>query len=69
MDACKKGIIGHQVSDTRYSGTYVFATHLAFEKFRSFPSKTLKFITDGYSDYPLANQQFRQKRKMKICFI
>ena len=31
---------------------------MAFDKFKNFPNKTLKFIADGYSAYPLAKQQF-----------
>nr|WP_242942335.1 hypothetical protein [Hathewaya proteolytica] len=30
---------------------------MAFEKFKSFPHKVLKFIADGYSSYPLTRQQ------------
>ena len=31
---------------------------MAFDKFKEFPGKTLKFIADGYTAYPLAKQQF-----------
>ena len=31
---------------------------MAFDKFKAFPGKALKFIADGYSAYPLAKQQF-----------
>lgn len=31
---------------------------MAFDKFKSFPGKSLKFIADGYSAYLLAKQQF-----------
>ena len=31
---------------------------MAFDKFKNFPQKALKFIADGYSAYPLAKQQF-----------
>lgn len=30
---------------------------MAFEKFKTFSNKALKFITDGYSAYPLTSQQ------------
>ncbi len=30
---------------------------MAFEKFKAFPNKSLKFIAEGYSSYPLASQQ------------
>jgi len=58
MDACKKSIIGYQVSDTRSVGPCILAMRMAFEKFKTFPGKALKFIADGYTTYPLAKQQF-----------
>ena len=57
MDACKKSILGYQVSDTRAVGPCILAMRMAFEKFKTFPNKALKFIADGYSAYPLARQQ------------
>lgn len=57
MDACKKSILGYQVSDTRAVGPCILAMRMAFEKFKEFPNKALKFIADGYSAYPLARQQ------------
>lgn len=56
MDACKKSILGYQVSDTRAVGPCILAMRMAFEKFKEFPNKALKFIADGYSAYPLAAQ-------------
>jgi len=58
MDACKKSILGYQVSDTRAVGPCILAMRMAFDKFKIFPGKMLKFIADGYSAYPLAKQQF-----------
>lgn len=58
MDACKKSILGYQVSDTRSVGPCILAMRMAFDKFKNFPQKALKFIADGYSAYPLAKQQF-----------
>jgi len=58
MDACKKSILGYQVSDTRAVGPCILAMRMAFNKFKDFPGKALKFIADGYSAYPLARQQF-----------
>jgi len=58
MDACKKSILGYQVSDTRAVGPCILAMRMAFDKFKIFPGKMLKFIADGYSAYPLARQQF-----------
>jgi transposase-like protein len=57
MDACEKSILGYQVSDTRAVGPCILAMRMAFEKFKVFPGKALKFIADGYSAYPLARQQ------------
>jgi transposase-like protein/ssDNA-binding Zn-finger/Zn-ribbon topoisomerase 1 len=57
MDACKKSILGYQVSDTRAVGPCILAMRMAFEKFKEFPNKALKLIADGYSAYPLASQQ------------
>ena len=58
MDACKKSILGYQVSDTRAVGPCILAMRMAFDKFKNFPGKALKFVADGYSAYPLARQQF-----------
>lgn len=58
MDACKKSILGYQVSDTRAVGPCILAIRMALSKFKSLSSETLKFIADGYSAYPLAKQQF-----------
>lgn len=58
MDACKKSIIGYQVSDTRSTGPCILAMRMAFDKFKTFPGKALKFVADGYTAYPLATQQF-----------
>ena len=58
MDACKKSILGYQISDTRAIGPCILAMRMAFDKFKDFPGKALTFIADGYSAYPLAKQQF-----------
>ena len=58
MDACKKSILGYQVSDTRAVSPCILAMRMAFDKFSNFPNKALKFVADGYSAYPLAKQQF-----------
>ena len=57
MDACKKSILGYQVSDTRATGPCILAMRMALDKFKTFPGKALRFVADGYSAYPLANQQ------------
>ena len=54
MDACKKSILGYQVSYTRAVGPCILTMRMAFDKFKDFPSKALKLIADGYSTYPLA---------------
>ena len=61
MDACKKSILGYQVSDTRDVGPCILTMRMAFEKFKTFPNKALRFIADGYSAYPLASQQCKLK--------
>lgn len=58
MDAIKKSILGYQISDTRDVGPCILAMRMAFSKFKEFPGKSLKFASDGYSAYKLAQQQF-----------
>lgn len=58
MDTVSRSILGYQVSDTRAVGPCILAMRMAFEKYKEFPGKALKFIADGYSAYPLASQQF-----------
>lgn len=59
MDACKKSILGYQVSDTRSTGPCILAMRMTFDKFKYFPGKALNFVVGGYSAYPLAKQQFK----------
>lgn len=58
MDALKKSILGYQISDTRDVGPCILAMRMAFAKFKEFPGKALKFVSDGYNSYKLAQQQF-----------
>ena len=58
MDALKKSILGYQISDTRDVGPCILAMRMAFSKFKEFPGNALKFISDGYTAYKLAQQQF-----------
>lgn len=58
MDAIKKSILGYQISDTRDTGPCILAMRMAFAKFKEFPGKALKFVSDGYTAYKLAQQQF-----------
>jgi len=58
MDAIKKSILGYRVSHSRDVGPCILAMRMAFGKFKEFPGKALKFISDGYTAYLLAMQQF-----------
>ena len=69
MDACKKSILGYQVSDTRSVGPCILAMRMAFDQFKNFPEKALKFIADGYTAYPLAKQQFELEEKKEFDLI
>ena len=66
MDACKKSILGYQVSDTRAVGPCILAMRMAFDKIKSLTDRTLKFVADGYSAYPLAKQQFELESNIKF---
>lgn len=66
MDACKKSILGYQVSDTRAVGPCILAMRMAFDKCKSITNRTIKFIADGYSAYPLAKQQFELESDIKF---
>ena len=59
IDAIKKSIIGYRSSDSRDTIPCILAMRMAFDKFKKFPSKTLKFVADGYTAYKLAEQQFK----------
>jgi transposase-like protein len=61
MDAIKKSILGYQVSYTRDTGPCILTMRMAFDKYKEFPGKSLKFIADGYTAYKLAQQQFMLK--------
>lgn len=58
MDAIKKSILGYRSSNSRDVGPCILAMRMAFDKFKAFPGKALKFIADGYTAYLLARQQF-----------
>lgn len=61
MDAIKKSILGYQVSDKRDLTPCMLAMRMAFDKFKQFPGKALKFIADGYPIYLLAGHEFAKK--------
>ncbi|MHB1484060.1 MAG: IS6 family transposase [Saccharofermentanales bacterium] len=58
MDALKKSILGYQVSDSRGLAPCILAMRMAFDKFKVFPGKALKFIADGFPVYLLARNEF-----------
>ena len=58
MDAIKKSILGYRSSHSRDVGPCILAMRMAFDKFKTFPSKALKFVADGFPAYLLARQQF-----------
>ena len=58
MDAIKKSILGYRSSDSRDVAPCILAMRMAFDKFKQFPGKALKFIADGFPAYLLARQQF-----------
>ena len=66
MDACKKSILGYQVSDTRAVGPCILAMRMAFDKIKNIADRTLNFVADGYSAYPLAKQQFELESNIKF---
>lgn len=59
MDAIKKSILGYRSSDSRDTSHCILAMRMAFDKFKEFPGKALKFVADGYTAYKLAEQQFK----------
>ena len=59
MDAIKKSILGYRSSDSRDTSHCILTMRMAFDKFKEFPGKALKFVADGYTAYKLAEQQFK----------
>ncbi|MCT4607203.1 MAG: transposase, partial [Marinisporobacter sp.] len=66
MDTVSRSILGYQVSKTRDVGPCILAMRMAFDKYKTFPNKALKFIADGYSAYPLAAQQFKLEKNWDV---
>ena len=62
IDAMTKSILGYRVSLSGDVGPCILAMRMAFSKFKQFPGKALKFISDGYTAYLLAQQQFALHR-------
>lgn len=65
-DKVSRSILGYQVSTSRDVGPCILTMRMAFDKFKEFPGKALKFIADGYSAYPLAAQQFKLQKDWDI---
>ena len=63
MDKVTRSILGYQVSTSRDVGPCILTMRMAFDKFKEFPGRTLKFIADGYSAYPLA-KKFRPFKQL-----
>ena len=59
MDKVTRSILSYQVSTSRDVGPCILTMRMAFDKFKKFPGKALKFIADGYSAYPLVARQFK----------
>ena len=66
MNASKKSILAYQVSYTRIVGSCILVMRMSFDKYKSIPNRAIKFIADGYSTYPLAQQQFELESDMKF---
>lgn len=66
IDAIKKSILGYRSSDSRDTVPCILAMRMAFDKFKKFPGKALKFVADGYTSYKLAEQQFKLHDKKKF---
>ena len=58
MDVIKRSIIGYAVSSERTLAPCMLAMRRAFSKYKEFPGMALKFISDGYTIYQLAQLQF-----------
>lgn len=48
MDTVSRSVLGYQVSKIRDVGPCILTMRMAFDKFKEFPGKTLKFVADGY---------------------
>lgn len=69
MDTVSRSILGYQVSKSRDVGPCILTMRMAFDKFKKFPGKALKFVADGYSAYPLAAQQFKLEKDWEFDVI
>jgi len=47
------------ISEYRDTITCILTLRMAFDKYKEFPGKALKFVADGYNSYKLAEQQFK----------
>ena len=46
--------------------TTILTMRMAFDQFKEFPGRALKFIADGYSAYPLTAQQFKIEKDWDV---
>lgn len=69
MDTISRSILGYQVSKSRDVGPCILTMRMAFDKFKKFPGKALKFVADGYTAYPLAAQQFKLEKDWEFDVI
>lgn len=68
MDACKKSILGYQVSNTRAVGPCILGSTYGFCKIQNISQRALRLVSDGYSTYPLAKQQFELEENKDFTF-
>jgi len=67
MDAVSRSVLGYQVSDNRGVGPCILAMRMAFRRFLKIP-ENFTFISDGYSAYTLAAQQFALREENPLNF-
>lgn len=49
LEAIKKSTLGYQASYIHDAGPCILTMRMAFNKFKEFPCKSLKFVADGYT--------------------
>lgn len=67
IDAVSRSILGYRVSDNRGVGACILAMRMAFRGIKKI-NKNFRFISDGYSGYPLAAQQFALQEDNPLHF-
>lgn len=66
IDKISRSILGYQVPSSKGVGSCILTMHMIFDKFKEFPGKALKSIANGYSSFPLIEQQFRTKKDWDV---